>query len=78
MGELVPKDSFDVIQGCANSGLGRLGVSEVTRTDGPAFSLCAMPHELSGPVFQSGMVRTTVGEMEVWSIPDWREMEKTG
>ena len=34
-----------------------------------------MSLESSGPVFQSGMVRTTVGTTEVWSIPDRREME---
>ena len=45
-------------------------------TDGPGFSLCAAPLESLGLVFQSGMVRTTVGGMEVQSIPDQREMEK--
>ena len=44
---------------------------------GPGFSLCAAPLELSGPVFQSGMVRTTVARTEVQSIPDQRETEKT-
>ena len=34
-----------------------------------------MPLELSGPVFQWGMVRTVVGGMEVQSIPDQREVE---
>ena len=29
MVELVPRNSFDVLQGCANSGLGRLGIPEV-------------------------------------------------
>ena len=45
--------------------------------DRPGFSLYAAPLELSGPVFQSGTVRTAAGGMEVQSIPDQREMEKT-
>ena len=45
--------------------------------DGPGLSLCAAPLELLGHVFQSGMVGTAVGGMEVRSIPDWREMEET-
>ena len=74
VGELVPRVSFDVMWGCANSRPGRLGVPEVTRTDG--FSLCAAPLESSHPVFQSGMVRTAVGGTEVSSIPDQREVER--
>ena len=31
--------------------------------------------KLSGPVFQSGTVRTAVGRMEVQNIPDRREVE---
>ena len=38
-------------KGCANSGPGSLGVPEITQTDGPGFSLCAAPLELSGPGF---------------------------
>ena len=41
VGELVPRDSFDVIQGCTNSGSGRLGIPEVMQMDGLGFSLCA-------------------------------------
>ena len=51
MGELVLRDSFDVIWGCANSRPGRLGVPEVTGMDGPGFSLCAVPLESLGPGF---------------------------
>ena len=64
-------------EGCANSGPGKLRVPEMTQTDGPGFSLCAVLLKLSGPVFQSGMIRTVVGGTEVQSIPDRREMEKT-
>ena len=38
---------------CANSGAGGHRVTEMTRTDGPGFSLCAVPLELSGPRFCS-------------------------
>ena len=31
--------------------------------------------KLSGHVFQIARVRTAVGGMEVWSIPDWREAD---
>ena len=37
--------------GCANSRPGSLGVLEMTRTDGPGFSLCAVPLESLGPGF---------------------------
>ena len=43
--------SFDVEQGGVNSGPGSRGVLEQVRTDGPGFSLCATPLELSGPGF---------------------------
>ena len=75
MGELVLRDSFDIICGCANSRPGRLRIPEVMRTDGPGFSLCAAPLESSGPVFRSGMVRTAVERTEVQSFPDQREVE---
>ena len=78
MGELVLRDSFNVIRGSANSGPGRLGVLEVMQMDGPGFSLYAVLLKLLGPIFQSGMVRTTVGGTEVQCIPDWREMEGLG
>ena len=52
MGRLLPMGSFDVYEGHANSGPGRLGVLEMTWMDGPSFSLCAVPLESSGPGFQ--------------------------
>ena len=62
-------------EGRANSRPGSLRVLEMTWMVGPGFSLCAAPLESSGPVFQSGVGRTTVERMEVWSIPDQRERE---
>ena len=55
MVELFPRSSFDVTQGCANSGPGGLGILEVTWMDGLGFSLCAAPLDIIGPVFQSSM-----------------------
>ena len=43
--------SFDVEQGDINSGPGGCGVPEGVQTDGPGFSLCAVPLESSGPGF---------------------------
>ena len=40
--------SFDVEQGGVNSGPDSCGVLEWVWTDGPGFSLCAAPLELSG------------------------------
>ena len=51
--KLTPMSSFDVEQGGVNSGPGSRGVLERVRTDGPGFSLCAAPLELSGPGFWS-------------------------
>ena len=42
------RSSFDVLQGCANSGPGRLGILEVTWTDGLGFSLCAALLDIIG------------------------------
>ena len=49
--KLTPMSSFNVEQGGVNSGPGGCGVPEWVRTDGPGFSLCAVPLELSGPGF---------------------------
>ena len=49
--KLTPMSSFDVEQGGMNSGPDSCGVPEWVRTDGPGFSLCAAPLELSGPGF---------------------------
>ena len=50
--ELTPMSSFDVEQGGVNSRPDSRGVPEWVWTDGPGFSLCAVPLELSGPGFQ--------------------------
>ena len=51
-----------LFEGCANSGPGRLGVPEMTWTDGPGFSLCTVLLESSDPVFRSDAIRTTEEE----------------
>ena len=38
-------------KGGVDSGPGSHGVPELVQTDGPGFSLCAVPLELSGPGF---------------------------
>ena len=43
--------SFDIELGGVNSGPVSRGVPEWVWTDGPGFSLCAAPLELSGPGF---------------------------
>ena len=47
---------FDVEQGGVNSGPNSCGVPEWMRTDGPGFSLCAVPLESSSPGFRDGEV----------------------
>ena len=49
---LIPRDSFDVRHRSTNSRPGSLTVPEMMQMDGPGFSLCATPLELSGPGFQ--------------------------
>ena len=49
--ELTPMGSFDVSKGGVNSGSDCHGIPEGVWTDGPGFSLCAAPLELSGPGF---------------------------
>ena len=49
--KLTLMSSFDVEQGGVNSGVGGHGVPEWVQTDGPGFSLCAVPLESSGPGF---------------------------
>ena len=56
--------SFDFGQGCANSGPGGHGVLEMMQIDGPGFSLCAAPLELSDPGFQ-GMGQRSDEQAEV-------------
>ena len=50
--KLTPMSSFNVEQGGVNSESGSHGVPEWVGTDGPGFSLCAAPLELSGPGFR--------------------------
>ena len=57
--------SFNVEQGGINSGPDSRGVLEWVWTDGPGFSLCAVPLVSSGPGFQSG-VRWLDEQAEVW------------
>ena len=57
--ELTPMGPVDVKQVGINSGPDSRGVLEWMWTDGPGFSLCAVPLELSGPGFQSGVVGWT-------------------
>ena len=47
--ELTPMSSFNVEQGGINSRPDSRGVPEWVWTDGPGFSLCAVPLESSGP-----------------------------
>ena len=48
--------SFDIGRGGVNSRPESYGVPDGVQTDGPGFSLCAMPLELFGPGFQDGRV----------------------
>ena len=49
--ELTLMSSFNIEQGDVNSGPDSRGVPEWVQTDGPGFSLCAVPLESSGPGF---------------------------
>ena len=75
--ELTPMSSFDVEQGGINSGPDSHGVSEWMQTDGPGFSLCAAPLELSGPGFQSGSRRSDE-RAEVWGYTKPEMAERIG
>ena len=63
--------SFDIEQGGVNSGPDSLGVLKWVWTDGPGFSLCTTPLELSGPGFQSGSQRS-VNKWRSGGVPNWR------
>ena len=54
--ELTLMGSFDIGQGGVNSRPDSHEVPDGVRTDGPGFSLCAVPLESSGPGFQDGRV----------------------
>ena len=69
--ELTLTSSFDVEQGGVNSGPDSRGVPEWVRTDGPGFSLCAVPLESSGPGFRSGG-QGWVNEQRSGDVLDWR------
>ena len=56
--ELTPMSSFNVEQGGVNSRPDSRRVPEWVWTDGPGFSLCAIPRESSGPGFRSGGQRS--------------------
>ena len=68
-GWLTPMSSFDVEQGDINSGPGGCGVLELVWTDGPGFSLCAAPLELSGPGFHG--VERRLGERVEVCVKCW-------
>ena len=61
--------SFNIGQGGVISRPGGHGVPELMRTDGPSFSLCAAPLELSGPGFH-GVEQRLDERAEVWCILD--------
>ena len=52
MGKLIQGIPLMLDTGCPNSRPGSLRVPEMIQMDGPGFSLCATPLELSGPGFQ--------------------------
>ena len=57
--------SLTLSKGDVNPGPGGRRVPELVRTDGPGFSLCAVPLESSGPEFHG--VEQRLGEqVEVW------------
>ena len=79
VGELVPRDSFDVIRGCINSGPGRFGIPEVMWTDGLGFSLCAVPLEIIGSCISKwhGQNRSGKnGDPDYSTGERWRNFEK--
>ena len=63
--------SFDVEQGGVNSGPVSRRVLEQVQTDGPGFSLCAVPLESSGPGFR-GIVRGQVNRRRSGGVLDRR------
>ena len=69
--------SFDVEQGGVNSRPDSCGVLEWVWTDGPGFSLCAVPLESSGPGFRG--VGQRLGERaEVWRCTRLEMVERVG
>ena len=72
--KLTSMSSFDVEQGGINSGPSSCRVLEQVQTDGPGFSLCAAPLELSGPGFR-GVGQGSGERVEVWryTVPEMSE-----
>ena len=63
-------------KGNVNSGPDGHGVPELVQADGPGFSLCAAPLELSGPGFHGAEQR--LGEQaEVWRYTGLEMLERT-
>ena len=54
--ELTPMVPSTLSKGGVNSGPDSHGIPEGVWTDGPSFSLCAAPLELSSPGFRDGRV----------------------
>ena len=61
-------------KGGVNSGPGGCRVPELMRTDGPGFSLCAAPLELSGPGFRGMEQRLgEQAEVQMYTGPELSE-----
>ena len=68
--------SFNVGQGGVDSRPGSRGVPELVQTDGPGFSLCAAPLELSSPGFR-GVEQRFGKRAEVWRYTRLEMLERT-
>ena len=68
--------SFNIGQGGVNSGPSGHGVPEMMWTDGPGFSLCAVPFELSGPGF-CGMEQRLDEQVEIQIYTGLELLERT-
>ena len=78
--KLTPMSSFDIEQGGVDSRPVSRGVPEWVWTDGPGFSLCTTPLELSGPGFR-GVSRRLVNEQRFGGVLDrrcWRGLGARG
>ena len=68
-------------KGCANSRSGGHGVPEMIWTDGPGYSLCAAPLELSGPGFRGVRQRSEEqAEVQRYTGPEFvgEDLESEG
>ena len=74
--KLTPMSSFDVEQGGCQLQTGGRGIPELVQTDGPGFSLCAAPLELSGPGFH-GMEQRLGERAEVQRYTGPEMLERT-